>query len=727
LESKIPKTGVKDMVKIRIANGSELHNTELKRIADDIANQAGLAMDKIALNYSAPNEFLLPPDGDSFESILKPAFYRLSNDKKQASYTQAKSRLNADLPLRTARLHELAEIDLRKAEPVEHLAKTLIRSESVRITPEDILKEQEAIFNTEIHTPQYAEGFIKSLENRFLSVNTLPELSTSVDSFAELPKENFPDIKTNKQRIDEKYNSMGGENGVLGKQLDYHDNMAHYEHGAIYANGMNVVEVHGNIWSKYSALGAEKSVLGYPITDENTTPDKIGRYNHFQGGSIYWTPKTGAHEVHGNIREKWKSLGWEKSVLGYPITDESTTPDKIGRYNHFQNGSIYWTPKTGAHEVHGAIREKWESLGWEKSVLGYPITDENMTPDKIGRYNHFQGGSIYWTPKTGAHEVHGAIWDKWKSLGWEKSVLGYPITDESTTPDKIGRYNHFQNGSIYWTPKTGAHEIHGTIRDLWKSLGWEKSNLCYPITDELNLPDGKGKYSRFQGGEIHWYPEIGAYQASPKAITTLTLRCVSLHCIDETNPEYLGSDEMRMAGCLFDISSAGEKSYKFGKIDLEDGWDDNEWNNWTSPPHLISVPINTDNVWPKGYLATCILIESDGGDYSEELNKLVDKLTPIVKEKLEQALESAGEAYLGGIGAVIGHVLGQMVGYIIEKIFSWFKGWWNDDPFPPVTVSLQIPGSDALFPGGLYDSPDVYGNVGGYGGQYEFYLDWRVS
>ena len=607
------------MVKIRIANGSELHNTELKRIADDIANQAGLAMDKIALNYSAPNEFLLPPDGDSFESILKPAFYRLSNDKKQASYTQAKSRLNADLPLRTARLHELAEIDLRKAEPVEHLAKTLIRSESVRITPEDILKEQEAIFNTEIHTPQYAEGFIKSLENRFLSVNTLPELSTSVDSFAELPKENFPDIKTNKQRIDEKYNSMGGENGVLGKQLDYHDNMAHYEHGAIYANGMNVVEVHGNIWSKYSALGAEKSVLGYPITDENTTPDKIGRYNHFQGGSIYWTPKTGAHEVHG------------------------------------------------------------------------------------------------------------AIWDKWKSLGWEKSVLGYPITDESTTPDKIGRYNHFQNGSIYWTPKTGAHEIHGTIRDLWKSLGWEKSNLCYPITDELNLPDGKGKYSRFQGGEIHWYPEIGAYQASPKAITTLTLRCVSLHCIDETNPEYLGSDEMRMAGCLFDISSAGEKSYKFGKIDLEDGWDDNEWNNWTSPPHLISVPINTDNVWPKGYLATCILIESDGGDYSEELNKLVDKLTPIVKEKLEQALESAGEAYLGGIGAVIGHVLGQMVGYIIEKIFSWFKGWWNDDPFPPVTVSLQIPGSDALFPGGLYDSPDVYGNVGGYGGQYEFYLDWRVS
>ena len=716
------------MLKIMISNGSELHNMKLKRIADDIANQVGLAMDKIALSYSAPNEFLLPPDGDSFESILKPAFYRLSDDKKQASYTQAKSRLNADLPLRTARLHELAELDLRRAEPVEHLAKMLIRSESIQITPEDILKEQETNFKTEIHTPQYAEGSIKSLKNISLSVNSFPELSTSVNSFPEITKEKLPEMKTNKQCIDEKYKSMGGENGVLGKQLDDHDNMSHYEHGAIYAkNGIYVVEVHGDIWSKYSALGAEKSFLGYPTSSEITAPDEIGRYNLFQGGSIYWTPKTGAHEVHGDIWSKYFSLGAEKSFLGYPITDEITTPDKIGRYNHFQGGSIYWTPKTGAYEVHGVIQDKWKSLGWEKSFLGYPITDEITTPDKIGRYNHFQGGSIYWTPKTGAYEVHGAIQDKWKSLGWEKSFLGYPITDEITTPDKIGRYNHFQGGSIYWTPKTGAHEIHGAILDLWKSLGWEKSNLCYPITDELNLSDGKGKYSRFQGGEIHWYPDTGAYQASPKAITMLTLRCVSLHCIDETSPEWPGSDEMRMAGCLFEISSVGEKSYKFGKIDLEDNWDDDEWNNWTNPPHLISVPINNDNVWPKGYLATCILIESDGGDYSDELNKLVNKLTPIVKEKLEKALVLLGQTYLGTIGAALGQVLGQMVGYIVDKVFSWFADWWEDDPFRPVTISLQIPGPDALFPGGLSDSQDVYGNVQGYGGHYEFSLDWRVS
>src|SRR5207245_1095626 len=108
------------------------------------------------------------------------------------------------------------------------------------------------------------------------------------------------------------------------------------------------------------------------------------------------------------IREKWAAIGWETSALGYPISDELTTPDGVGRYNVFQNGSIYWTPSTGAFEVHGAIRDKWGALGWENG-LGYPVTDELPTPDGTGRFNHFKslrgGGdnSIYWTAATGAH------------------------------------------------------------------------------------------------------------------------------------------------------------------------------------------------------------------------------------------------------------------------------------------------------------------------------------
>ena len=153
---------------------------------------------------------------------------------------------------------------------------------------------------------------------------------------------------------------------------------------------------------KYAQLGGAASFLGAPTAGENVAPDGTGHYRHFQGGSIYWTPGTGAHEVHGAIRGLWAAKGWERSFLGYPLTDESTTPDGVGRYNHFQGGSVYWTPATGAHEVHGAIRGLWANMGWERSFLGYPTSNELSTEDGTGRFSEFQHGSIYWSPATGA-------------------------------------------------------------------------------------------------------------------------------------------------------------------------------------------------------------------------------------------------------------------------------------------------------------------------------------
>ena len=46
-----------------------------------------------------------------------------------------------------------------------------------------------------------------------------------------------------------------------------------------------------------------------------------------------------------------------------------------------------------------------------------------------------------------------------------RGFLHYPVTDETGTPDGVGRFNHFEGGSIYWTPGTGAKEVHGAIRD----------------------------------------------------------------------------------------------------------------------------------------------------------------------------------------------------------------------------------------------------------------------
>jgi uncharacterized protein with LGFP repeats len=152
-----------------------------------------------------------------------------------------------------------------------------------------------------------------------------------------------------------------------------------------------------------------------------------------------------------------------------------------------------------------AIDDKWREIPW----IGAPVDEgagsaEMPTPDGRGRARDFQNGSIYWTPETGAHEVHGAIRVKWAQLGdW----IGYPTTDETGCPDGVGRFNHFERASIYWTPATGAHEVHGAIRDFWASKGWERSQLRYPISDEQGSPNNR--FSRFEGGFITWTPSGG--------------------------------------------------------------------------------------------------------------------------------------------------------------------------------------------------------------------------
>ena len=191
-------------------------------------------------------------------------------------------------------------------------------------------------------------------------------------------------------------------------------------------------------------------------------PEPIERASILETVAIL--PENQSMNATSQILALWNTLGGDSSVVGPQVGVLGSCPDGVGYYNQYRDGSIYWTPSTGAHEVHGDIRGKWEALSWERGFLGYPLTDETGTPDGVGRYNHFQGGSIYWTPSTGAHEVHGDIRGKWEALSWERGFLGYPLTDETGAPDGVGRYNDFQGGTIYWSPLSGARESQGPLR-----------------------------------------------------------------------------------------------------------------------------------------------------------------------------------------------------------------------------------------------------------------------
>ncbi|MBK9317074.1 MAG: hypothetical protein IPM55_22915 [Acidobacteria bacterium] len=89
-----------------------------------------------------------------------------------------------------------------------------------------------------------------------------------------------------------------------------------------------------------------------------------------------------------------------------------TAPDGTGRYNHFENGSIYWTPNTGAHAVAGAIREKMGRSRLGAELTGLSITDEltiSLHTAGVVRFNKFQSGAIRISP-TGNVNVISEVW-----------------------------------------------------------------------------------------------------------------------------------------------------------------------------------------------------------------------------------------------------------------------------------------------------------------------------
>jgi LGFP repeat-containing protein len=315
------------------------------------------------------------------------------------------------------------------------------------------------------------------------------------------------------EAINARYAALGGANGLLGvptsdvyqtdNRVGYYQN---FRYGTIYySTASGAHELHGDIREKFKALGG--TWWGFPTTDETVTPDRRGRYNHFTGGkSIYWTPEWRAHTVEGPVHDKWESLGFEAG-FGYPVTDTLATSNGRGKYNFFEGGhAIYWSPETNAHSLYSTIFTKWASLNYENGLLGFPATDQTRTPDGQGEFVHFQGGSIYYSANSGTREIHGPIWDKWMAAGAERGY-GYPVTDTTSLPNG-GLYSHFQDGrSIYYSPQTGAHLVYGEIRNKWASMGWERGALGYPTSDELSV--GDVRVSRFQGGSLAW----NGYQA----------------------------------------------------------------------------------------------------------------------------------------------------------------------------------------------------------------------
>ncbi|MDN5669353.1 MAG: AbfB domain-containing protein [Renibacterium salmoninarum] len=204
---------------------------------------------------------------------------------------------------------------------------------------------------------------------------------------------------------------------------------------------------------------AQQMNFGNPSGDLVCGLKNNGCYQAFGNGKfVIWSPNTGAWPSQGGIRDIYKRNNFENGPLGYPTSNEVCGLRSNGCYQNYQGGAIYWGPGEGVGAIlNNDILNKYRELGAQDSVSGYPTEDTKCGLKNSGCRQVFKGGYIATSPGTGTHPVFGAIGGAWKDGGFETGRLGYPTSGE--IPTSTGSYQTFEGGTATWTNSPAKLEI----------------------------------------------------------------------------------------------------------------------------------------------------------------------------------------------------------------------------------------------------------------------------
>jgi len=224
-----------------------------------------------------------------------------------------------------------------------------------------------------------------------------------------------------------------------------------------------------------------------------------GYYQTYANGSIQYFvdgPFMGhAFSIYGSIYRKWGELGYANNPIGFPTSNRLTAKssfDNLEEYQSFENGRIQIN-KFGVFAVYNEIYLKWESIGLEAGVLGFPIGDlinEGVQSGfgTFGSYQRFQGGSIQLT-SDGSFAVFDEIYEEWRKHGFagtngypvgesienaQTSWVGFPTSDRTACYE--GECQYFEGGYI-WTDGLNSEFVSST----------HPTNLSYSINPDASV------------------------------------------------------------------------------------------------------------------------------------------------------------------------------------------------------------------------------------------------
>lgn len=171
-------------------------------------------------------------------------------------------------------------------------------------------------------------------------------------------------------------------------------------------------------------------------------------------------------QVHGQdicatIAAKYAQNAGTLGAKTFPQDEDcALASNGFSLYALYDNGNIYQINDPPAVMIlEGPIMDEWKSLGGEHGVLGFPMEDKKNTlpSGNPGESQVFVNGVLFLKPNSNEvmRMMFGDIWDYYAQLGWEQSQLGYPVSEQANGASPGSKYQQFENGYIYFTPSKG--------------------------------------------------------------------------------------------------------------------------------------------------------------------------------------------------------------------------------------------------------------------------------
>jgi hypothetical protein len=210
----------------------------------------------------------------------------------------------------------------------------------------------------------------------------------------------------------------------------------------------------------------------------------------------------------------------------------------------------------------------------------------------------------------------------------------------------------------------------------------------------------------------------------------LRFRIHEVKCIDETNPEWMGHDEISWGGAATDDKGVANKIPEYY---VGGGFDDGDKKTY-SPPKVVQTFSVDGDIYPKSFMVALALAEKDAGGFAKFISELYEAIKAEIQVILS-ALGAAAGAWIGSeiggsigtaIAGPLGTIIGVVAGAILGALIGWLIAALKDDIFTPQASHLILGAKDETFAGGSLVCAPLYFHYQDHGGHYRVKFDWEI-